>query len=120
MNKQLKIKYFFFLVMFFIISLMVALHYQQGTKFVPQHPSLYSHKSVKPSVFREAVKDIHFYTTIDSIYESKDYNDYIYTETDLLLAKEYRLYVTDKEKLFERIFKEGTYENSILIPLAEE
>ena len=39
-----------------------------------------------PSIFAEATQEIDF-TAIDSIYESKEYNDYIYTQSDLLMAK---------------------------------
>ena len=86
-------------------------------KPVPFNSLLYISNYDSPSIFAEVVQDIKFLTAIDSIYESKEYSDYIYTQSDLLMAKEYRLYTTDKDKLFENIYEGENFEKSILIPI---
>ena len=86
-------------------------------KPVPFNSLLYISNYDSPSIFAEVVQDIKFLTAIDSIYESKEYSDYIYTQSDLLMAKEYRLYTTDKDKLFENIYEGENFEKSILILL---
>lgn len=113
---KIKFTYIFVLLIVWIVADYVS-NFEEQT--IPHHPLLYSYESAAPSVLTKTVKDIKFVTAIDSIYESKEYNDYIYTETDLMMAKEYRLYTTDKEKLFEKIFEEGNFEKSILIPIME-
>jgi hypothetical protein len=86
-------------------------------KPIPYNSLLYINKYSSPSIFAKAAQNVKFFTIIDSIYESKEYSDYIYTKNDLLMAKEYRLYTTDKDKLFEKIYEGENFEKSILIPV---
>lgn len=115
MNNKLKVKA---LIVTTCVSVLLTCNFFSSyhEKQVPHNSLLYINKSNSPSIFTETAQNIQFSTLVDSIYESKEYSDYIYTQNDLLMAKEYRLYTIDKEKLFEKIYKGENLEKSILIP----
>lgn len=116
LNDKQKIKILIILSCILVLAtLNFIVNYKEES--VPHSSWIYIDNINTPSIFAEATQEIDFFTAIDSIYESKEYNDYIYTQSDLLMAKEYRLYTTDKEKLFEKIYEEENFEKSILIPI---
>lgn len=117
LNKGYNVKYFYwFLFLFVLINLIGIWSLQHKERKVPKNDLLYICESYPQNIFKKVSANIQFNRAIDAMYESKEHYDYTYTENDLLLAKEYRLYTTDKEKLFKRIFKNGDYKNSIIIP----
>lgn len=115
MDNKLKVKA---LIVTACVSVLITCNFflNYHEKQVPHNSLLYINKSNSPSIFAETAQNTKFSTIVDSIYESKEYSDYIYTQNDLLMAKEYRLYTTDKDKLFEKIYKGENLEKSILIP----
>lgn len=115
MDNKLKAKV---LIATAIISVLITCNFfsDYHEKLVPHNSLFYINRSNSPSVFAETAQDIKFSTMVDSIYESKEYSNYIYSQNDLSMAKEYRLYTTDKNKLFEKIYDGENLEKSILIP----
>lgn len=104
-----------------LMGIIISLCFWRQKEEIPSSRLLLYYQEPKKSVFARLAEEVEFRPSIiDSIYESKEYNDYTYTESDLLLAKEYRLYTTDKKHLFEKIFKKGHYQNSILIPADDQ
>lgn len=116
LNDKQKIKILIILSCILVLAtLNFIVNYKEES--VPHSSWIYIDNINTPSIFAEATQEIDFFTAIGSIYESKEYNGYIYTQSDLLMAKEYRLYTTDKEKLFEKIYEGENFEKSILIPI---
>ena len=115
MNNKFKIQV---MVIILLLAVIIAGNFIDfRDKPVPHNPMLYGNEPTSSGILAQAVQDTKFMTAVDSIYETKEYSDYICTENDLSMAKEYRLYTTNKEKLFEKLFDGKNFEKSILIPI---